>query len=231
MGERPFLRGQFVYLPINNEGNPRNLDILMNANNFEKLYGIPRNNVNGVGRSYFEKSGRSYPTEYPSGHPLAGQKNWNFKTSTRTKNVYDNPPNTDMHFFRHTTGITGNIRFVYDLNGIQVGFYAFSPDAISGGDEGFLINEKNVLKDPWNQMSTAVQKGHFNIIWDRDKDVLKTSFDTGTSREMIERLNVLSMEQYRPDFKAKLAELTKRTYKDVDISDDYKNVWYRVDTM
>lgn len=33
-GERPFLRGQFAYLPIDNNGNPSDLSPLMNASNF-----------------------------------------------------------------------------------------------------------------------------------------------------------------------------------------------------
>ena len=33
-GSRPFLRGQFAYLPIDNNGNPSDLSPLMNASNF-----------------------------------------------------------------------------------------------------------------------------------------------------------------------------------------------------
>lgn len=33
-GSRPFLRGQFAYLPIDNGGDPTNTNALMNANNF-----------------------------------------------------------------------------------------------------------------------------------------------------------------------------------------------------
>lgn len=33
-GSRPFFRGQFAYLPIDNNGNPSDLSPLMNASNF-----------------------------------------------------------------------------------------------------------------------------------------------------------------------------------------------------